>query len=145
MRGLFALLSVFAFSFATVAHAAYLVLGEEVRQEVRKGEEDKQDKQEVGKAEEVKRRVRKGGVVFPVINKTNRNINQIFGWVYGYEGKQPEKFILVSNPNAPAKRISPGPHLPGKTALYWFQVPAYHLKMKQFGVVVYDASVFFDR
>jgi hypothetical protein len=142
MRGLFALLSVFVFSSATVAHASYLGLGEEVRQEVRKGEEVKL---EVGQGGEIKLKERKGGVVFPVINKTNRNINQIFGWVYGYEGKQPEKFILVSNPNAPAKRISPGPHLPGKTALYWFQVPAYHLKMKQFGVVVYDASVFFDR
>jgi len=88
---------------------------------------------------------RRGGVVFPVTNQTNRNINQIFGWVYGYEEQPPYRFKLVSNPHAPARRVTAGPHPPGETALYWFPVPAYHLKMKNYGVVVYDASVSFDR
>ncbi len=97
--------------------------------------------------QEVKKenRLRKKGVIFPVLNQSGRNIAQIFGWVYGYEEKRPYKFRLVANPNKPAVRITPGPHQPGKTALYWFEVPAYHLKMKKFGVVVYDASVSFER
>lgn len=99
----------------------------------------------LGLGDEVKPEKRKGGVVFPITNKTNRNINQVFGWVYGYNDITPYKPVQASNPNTPAIKVSPGAHLPGKTALYWFQVPAYHLKMKKFGVVVYDASVFFDR
>ncbi|MBI5179003.1 MAG: hypothetical protein HZA04_07055 [Nitrospinae bacterium] len=121
MRGVIASILLSAVLMAGAAQAAYLGLGEEANREKRKG-----------------------GVVFPVMNKTNRNINQIFGWVYGYEEKQPYAFKLAANPHAPARRVTAGPHLPGQTALYWFPVPAYHLKMKKFGVVVYDASVSFD-
>lgn len=124
MRILCALVLYLALLTAGEASAAYLNIDQEVKKETR---------------------IRKRGVIFPVTNQSGRNINQIFGWVYGYEEKRPYKFKLVANPNKPATRITPGSHEPGKTALYWFEVPAYHLKMQNFGVVVYDASVSFDR
>ena len=124
MRRFCALAICLALLMAGEARAAYLTIEQEVKKELR---------------------LRKKGVVFPMLNQSGRNIAQIFGWVYGYEDKRPYKFKLVANPNKPAIRITPGPHLPGKTALYWFEVPAYHLKMKKFGVVVYDASVSFER
>jgi len=122
MRGVIASILAAVLLAAGASHAAYLGLGREANKEKRRG-----------------------GVVFPVTNQTNRNINQIFGWVYGYEEQPPYRFKLVSNPHAPARRVTAGPHPPGETALYWFPVPAYHLKMKNYGVVVYDASVSFDR
>lgn len=124
MRILRALMLCLALSAIGEASAAYLTIEQEVKKETR---------------------LRKRGVIFPVTNHSGRNINQIFGWVYGYEEKRPYKYTLVANPNKPATRVTPGSHEPGKTALYWFEVPAYHLKMQKFGVVVYDASVSFDR
>ncbi len=124
MRSFCALVLCLAIFTAGEARAAYLTIQQEVKKETR---------------------IRKRGVIFPVLNQSSRNIDQIFGWVYGYEEKRPYKFKLVANPHKPAIRISPGPHEPGKTALYWFEVPAYHLKMQKFGVVVYDASVSFER
>lgn len=124
MRSLFALVLCLALLTAGEARAAYLTIEQEVRKE---------------------ERFRKQGVIFPVLNQSGRNIAQIFGWVYGYDEKRPYKFKLVANPHKPAIRITPGPHITGKTALYWFEVPAYHLKMKKFGVWVYDASVSFER
>ncbi len=124
MRYFCALALCLALLMAGEAHAAILTIGQEVKKEYR---------------------FRKNGVIFPVVNHSNRNITQIFGWVYGYEEKRPYKFRLVANPNRAAIRITPGPHTPGKTALYWFEVPAYHLRMQKFGVVVYDASVSFER
>ena len=124
MRRLFAPVLCLVLLVAGEAHAAYLTIGPEVYKEER---EDK------------------GGVVFPVLNNSPRNISQIFGWVYGYGEKRPYRFKLAANPHKPAMRITPGVHAPGKTALYWFEVPAYYLDMKKFGVVVYDASVSFER
>lgn len=124
MRFLRALMLCLALLGTGEARAAYLTIDQEVKKEMR---------------------FHKLGVIFPVTNHSDRNINQIFGWVYGYEEKRPYKFLLVANPHKPATRITPGLHEPGKTALYWFAVPAYHLKMKNFGVVVYDGSVSFDR
>ncbi len=124
MRRLYALVLCLAVLTAGEAYATYLTIEQEVKKETR---------------------LRKRGVIFPVVNQSGRNIAQIFGWVYGYGENRPYQFKLVANPNKPAMRISPGPHEPGKTALYWFEVPAYHLKMQKFGVVVYDASVSFER
>lgn len=124
MRILCALVFCLALLTAGEARAAYLTIAQEVKKE---------------------ERIRKNGVIFPVLNQSGRNIAQIFGWVYGYDDNRPYKFKLVTNPHKPAMRVTPGPHTPGKTALYWFEVPAYHLKMKNFGVVVYDASVSFER
>lgn len=86
---------------------------------------------------------RAGGVVFPVVNRTNKAIDRIHGWVYGYQQTAPHNFHLVANPHSPAERVTPGPHLPGKTALYWFRVPAYYLTMPKYGVVIFDAAVSF--
>lgn len=95
--------------------------------------------------EDMENKIKKtGGVVFPIKNLTNRSVNAIFGWVYGYKDEKPYRFKLASNPHIAAVKISPGPHLPGKTARYWFRLPGFNMKMQKYGLVVHDASVSFD-
>lgn len=88
---------------------------------------------------------RKGGVIFPIANNTNKTIDQIRGWVYGYNEKKPYGFSLVNNPHEAAIKINSGPHLPGTTSLYWFRVAPYRLERGKFGVTIYDAAISFKR
>jgi len=86
-----------------------------------------------------------GGVVFSITNNMQANLTSVRGWVYGYKDKKPYKFIEVSNPNIEAQKLTPGPHKPGKDALYLFRIPPHHSRMEKYGVVVYDAPLRFSK
>ncbi len=98
-----------------------------------------------GQTEEIQKNERKNGVYFPVTNNSVKRIDQIFGRVYGYSNEKPYAFRLVNNPHEAATRVTPGPHQPGKTAIYLFNVPNYRLRHEKYGLVVFDVSISFNR
>lgn len=83
-----------------------------------------------------------GFVYFLVQNRWDKNINNLYGWVYGYGLPKIPGVMLTNNPHSPGMKVSLGGHAPGSTAMYRFKVPEEMTMFPHYNLVVNDDSLF---
>lgn len=84
----------------------------------------------------------KGFVYFLVQNRWDKNINNLYGRVYGYGLPKIPGVMLANNPHSPGMKVSLGGHLPGYSALYRFRLPEEMTVFPYYNLVINDDSLF---
>lgn len=83
-----------------------------------------------------------GFIYFLVQNMWDKNINNLYGRVYGYGLPKIPGVMLSNNPHSPGMKVSLGGHLPGSSALYRFKLPEEMTVFPHYNLVVNDDSLF---
>lgn len=83
-----------------------------------------------------------GYVFFIVQNRWDRDIDKLYGWVYGYGLPRIQGLMLANNPHSPGMKVSLGGHIPGSAAMYRFRLPEEMTAFPHYNLVIHDDSVF---
>lgn len=83
-----------------------------------------------------------GFIYFLVLNRWGKDINSLYGRVYGYGLPKIPGIMLTNNPHSPGMKVSLGGHLPGSSALYRFRLPEEMTVFPHYNLVINDDSLF---
>ncbi|MBI4827688.1 MAG: hypothetical protein HY804_02565 [Nitrospinae bacterium] len=76
-----------------------------------------------------------------IYNAGARQINNVFGWVYGTGSDERPGTHLINDPHAQALKVSLGRHVPGSLGLYQFAVSPDDLIFDSYALVVRDKAL----
>lgn len=82
-----------------------------------------------------------GYLYFMIYNAGARQINNVFGWVYGTGSDERPGTHLINDPHAQALKVSLGRHVPGSLGLYQFAVSPDSLIFDSYALVVRDKAL----